>query len=60
MKFDNIEKGTKIEYQSPFGSDKGVCIFKDDEKADFATDSGASLVLNRSGFKKTIESFKVK
>ena len=60
MKFDSIEKGTKIEYQSPLGTDRGVCIFKDDEKADFATDCGASLVINRSGFRKIVESFKIK
>lgn len=60
MKFDQIKKGTKIEYQSPFGPDKGVCIYKDDETADFMTDSSASLTLKRSGFKKTIDSFQVK
>ena len=62
MKFDNIQKGTKIEYKMPLfpNVDKGICIFKDDEKADFATDSGASLQLKRAGFKKTVESFQVK
>ena len=60
MKFDQIKKGTKIEYQSPFGPDKGVCIFKDDEGADFATDKGASLKVRRSGFKKIIKNFQIK
>jgi hypothetical protein len=60
MIFDNIQKGTKIEYKSILGSDKGICILKDDEKADFATDSGAGLQLRRAGFKKTIESFEIK